>query len=174
MKYGTYNEELGYSNGPEFDNAFDAINSAWGKCRRHRVQEYSDDGVFLRTLSFTEENEIWEREAVKAPAHYRVYLYRAATPLIGDSEFAANDVIRRPYQDFADKFNIEWSENTITSYYTNLPQKKGETAIAIRVQLSLPSEFKAAIDAHAKESRCPWVLTYNKYHKLVSYEKFQQ
>lgn len=173
MKYGTYNEELGYSNGPEFNNAFDAINSAWGKCRRHSVQEYSDDGAFIRTLSRTEENEIWEREAAKAPAHHRVYLYRAATPLMGHSEFAANDAIRQPYKDLADKYNIEWGENTITSYYTDLPQKGG-TAIAIRVQLSLPSEFKAAVDAQAKESRCPWVLTYNKYHKLVCTEKFSQ
>lgn len=174
MKYGTYNEELGYSNGPQFDNPFDAINAAWGKCRKHRVQEFDDEGNFIRTLPYHHEVEIWEREAAKAPAHYRVYLYRVATPLIGHAEFEANDAIRQPYKDLADKYNIEWGENTINCYYSDVPQKKGGTAIAIRVQLSLSSEFKAAIDAHAKESRCPWVLTYNKYHRLVCEESYSE
>lgn len=174
MKYGTYNEELGYSNGPEFDTPFEAINAAWGKCRRHTVWEYDDSGKYVRTLSRTEQHEIYEREAMKAPADYRVYYYPAATPLMNDEAYKKNKAIIQPYKDIADRFNIEWGEKTIQQFYTDMPGQKGVCAIGIRVALNTHLPLKAAVDVQARTTNCPCLRTFNKYHKLVCEESYSE
>lgn len=175
MKYGIYNEELGFSNGPEFDNAFDAINDAWGKCRMHTVWEFDDDGKYVRTLSLTEQHEIWEREAAKAPAEYRVYYFPAAKLGAEQGAHEKNVGIIQPYKDIADKFGIKWGEGTIYSFYGYMPGQKGVVAIGIHVNLFLQRPAaKAAVDWQARATNCPCLRTFNKYHKLVCEESYAE
>ena len=66
MKYGTYNDELGYSNGPQFDTPFEAVEAAWGRCRQHHVIEYDDNGKFVRNLTPDEEVAIFHEHKAQA------------------------------------------------------------------------------------------------------------
>lgn len=87
MFYGTYNIELGYSNGPEYQNAFDAIVSASGKCRKHTVQVYDDYGHYIKDMDAEEQRRIYDEESAKFPADKISIYFPEYERLDGESGF---------------------------------------------------------------------------------------
>lgn len=178
MKYGIYNDELGYGFGPEYDNAFEAVIAAWGKCRSHHVVIFDDDGKFLRNMTSDQEVDVYEEGRVKFPANKIYYIFHARTPLADDQNSASNWRNIQPFKELAIQNGIQFGglNSVIGSLYMNIPGyiDGGGFGIGVLIDYAMEPELRKKFDLLARKMACPAVMEYNKYDVRLSLKSYSK